>query len=82
MDPKGKQKVVEIVKRLVQEKLYLPHVEENPAGDDEMDSDFMDLEPDFDIICKVLSILPAVSRYFPQPHLMRSTLVDFYSWRN
>ena len=74
--------MVEIVKRLVQEKLYLPHVEENPAGDDEMDSDFMDLEPDFDIICKVLSILPAVSRYFPQPHLMRSTLVDFYSWRN
>jgi len=51
--------VVEIVKRPVKERLSLPPVEENPVGDDEMGSDFMDSEPDFDVICNVVSILPA-----------------------
>jgi len=57
VDPK--EKLVEIVRRLVKEILSLPPVEGNVARDDEMDSDFMDSEPDFDVICNVVSILPA-----------------------
>jgi len=53
VDPKGKQKVVETTKRRVKERLSLPPVEENPTGDDEMDS-----EPNFDVICNVVSIFP------------------------
>jgi len=49
-DPKGKQNVVEVFKRLVKERLSLPLVEENSVGDDEMDLDFMDSEHDFDVI--------------------------------
>jgi len=59
VDPKGKQKVAEIDKRPVKERLSLPHVKGNPTKDDEMDSDFMDSEPDFDVICNAVSILPA-----------------------
>jgi len=51
--------VVEIAKRPIKERLSLPPIEENPARDGEMDSDFMDLEPELDIICNVVSILPA-----------------------
>jgi len=58
VDPKGKQKVVEIAKRPVKERLSFPPVEENPTGDDEIDSNFMDSELDFDVICNVVSILP------------------------
>ena len=46
VDPKGKQKVVEIAKRSVKERY-------------EIDSDFTDSEPDFDVVCNVVSILPA-----------------------
>jgi len=58
VDPKGKQKVAEIDKRPVKERLSLPHAEGNPTKDDEMDLDFMELEPDFDVICNAVSILP------------------------
>ncbi|KEH29669.1 hypothetical protein MTR_4g046867 [Medicago truncatula] len=47
-DPKGKQKVVKIAKRLVKEKLSLPLIKKNHHENDEMDSDFMDSELDFD----------------------------------
>jgi hypothetical protein len=57
--PKGKEKVVEIVKRPIKERMSLPPIEENPVGDDEMDSGCMDSKPDFDVVCNVLSILPA-----------------------
>jgi len=43
-------KLVEAIRRLVKERLSLPFVEENVVGDDEMDSDFMDSEPNFDVI--------------------------------
>lgn len=52
--PKGKEKVVEIVTRPKKERLPLPPIEENPIGDDEMDS-----ESDIDVVCNVVSILPA-----------------------
>lgn len=42
VDPKGKQKVVKIVKIPMKERLSLPPVEESYVGDDEMDSNFMD----------------------------------------
>lgn len=50
VDPKGKQKLVEVVKRPIKERLSLPPVEENPTRDDEMNSYFRDLEPDFDVV--------------------------------
>jgi len=40
VDPK--EKLVETVRRQVKERLSLPPVEGNVAGDDKMDSDFMD----------------------------------------
>lgn len=42
VDPKGKEKLVELVRRPVNERLCLPFIEENPAGDDEMNLDFLD----------------------------------------
>jgi len=53
VDPRGKEKLVEAVRRLVKEMFSLPPVEENNAGFDEMDSDFVDSEPDFDVVCNV-----------------------------
>jgi len=53
------QREVEITKRPVKKRLSLPPVEENPAEDDEMDSDFIDSEPDFDVLRNVVSNLPA-----------------------
>ena len=43
----------------MKERLSLPPVKENSAEDNEMDSNFMDSEPHFDVICNVVSILPA-----------------------
>jgi hypothetical protein len=57
VDAKGK--LVETVRRLVKERLFFPLVKENVVGDNEMDSEFMDSEPDFDVVCNVVSILPA-----------------------
>jgi hypothetical protein len=57
VDPE--EKLVEAVRKPVKEMLSLPLVEENIVGYDEMDSDFMDSEPDFDVLCNVVSILPA-----------------------
>jgi len=51
--------MVELVKRAVKEKQSLPPVKEKSAEDDEMDSYFMDSEPDFDVISNVVSILPS-----------------------
>ncbi|KEH29532.1 hypothetical protein MTR_4g044357 [Medicago truncatula] len=45
--------------RPMKERLSFPPVEENTVEDDEMDSDFMDLEQDFDVVCNVVSILPS-----------------------
>ena len=53
-----KEKMVEIVRRPVKKMLSLPPVKENVVRDDEMDSDFMDSEPNFDLVCNVVSILP------------------------
>jgi len=39
--------------------LSLPLVKENSNEDDELGSEFMDPEPDFDVICNVVSNLPA-----------------------
>lgn len=57
-DPKGKQKVVKIAKRLAKERLSLRLIKKNHDENDEMDSDFMDSKPDFDVVCNVVSILP------------------------
>jgi len=56
VDPE--EKLVESVRKPVKERLSLPCVEGNAIWDDEMDSDLMDLEPDFDIVGNVVSILP------------------------
>jgi len=56
VDPK--EKLIETVRRPVKEILSLPPVEGNVAGDDEMDSDFMDSELHFIVIWNVVSILP------------------------
>jgi hypothetical protein len=37
----------------VKEKLSLPFVGENVAGDNRMDSNFIDSKPDFDVMCNV-----------------------------
>jgi hypothetical protein len=58
VDAKGKEKLVENVRSPIKERLSLPPIEENHVGDDEMDKIFMDSEPDFDIACNVVSILP------------------------
>ena len=59
VDPKGEEKLVETVRRPVKERLSLPPIKENPVGDDEMDSNFLDSEPNFDVLCNVVSIFPA-----------------------
>jgi len=45
----------ETVRRPVKERLSLPPIEENPVGVDEMDSDFLHSEPDFCVVCNVVS---------------------------
>jgi len=42
----------------VKERPTLPPIKEDPDEDDELDSDFMDSEPNFDVICNVVSIFP------------------------
>jgi len=39
--------------------LSLPLVEDDPNENDELGSGFTDSEPDFDVICNLVSILPA-----------------------
>jgi len=46
-------------KRPAKERLSFPSVEEDPNLDNELGSGFTDLEPDFDVICNLVSILPA-----------------------
>jgi len=58
-DPKGNQRMVESRRRPAKERLSLPLVKEDPDEDDELGSEFMDSEPDFDVICNVVSILSA-----------------------
>jgi len=55
VDPK--EKLVETVRGPVKERLSFSPIEGNVDGDDEMDSDFMDSEPHFDVICNVVSII-------------------------
>jgi len=59
IDPNGKQEVVEPFRRPVKERLSIPPIKENPNEYDELDSEFMDFDPDFDVICNVVSILLA-----------------------
>jgi len=51
--------MVEPKRRPAKERLSLPLVEEYPNEDNELGSWFTDLEPDFDVICNLVSILPA-----------------------
>jgi len=51
--------MVESGKRPAKERLSLPLVKEDPNEDDDLGSEFIDLEPDFDVICNMVSILPA-----------------------
>jgi len=41
------------------ERLSLPSLEEDPNEDNELGSRFTNSEPDFDVICNFVSILPA-----------------------
>ena len=58
VDLKGGQGMVESNMRPVKERLSLPSIEEDPNEDDELGSGFADLEPDFNVICHLVSILP------------------------
>jgi hypothetical protein len=51
--------MVESGRRPAKERLSLPLVKDDLDEDDELDSEFMVSEPDFDVICNVISILPA-----------------------
>jgi len=59
VDPEGDQRMVQSKRRLAKEKLFLPLVEEDPNGDNELGSGFTDSKPNFDVICNLVSILPA-----------------------
>ncbi|KEH41296.1 hypothetical protein MTR_1g048120 [Medicago truncatula] len=59
VNPKGNQEMVEPKRRPVKERLYLPLIEEDPNEDDELGSGYSDSEPDFNVICNLVSILPA-----------------------
>jgi hypothetical protein len=59
VDPKGGQGMVESNRRPVKERLSLPSVEEDPNEDNELGSGFTNSEPDFDVICNLVSILQA-----------------------
>jgi len=50
--------LVESGRRPAKERLSLPLVKEDPNEDDELGSEYMDLEPNFDVICNVVYILP------------------------
>ena len=58
-NPNDGQRMVEPGRRPAKERLSLPLVEEDPNEDDELGSMFMDSELDFDVICNIVSILPA-----------------------
>jgi len=58
VDPEGHQRLVESRRRPTKERFSLPLVKEGPNEDDELGSEFMDPEPDFYVICNVVSILP------------------------
>jgi len=81
VDPKGKQKVVKIAKRPVKERLSLPHVEGNPVEDNEMNSDFMDSEPNFDNICNVVFILPTEYEVVSEVEELEDYSIQ-KTWRN
>jgi len=51
--------MIESGRRPTKERLSLPSIEEDPNKNDELDSEFMDSEPDFDVICNMVSIFPA-----------------------
>jgi len=51
--------MVESNRRPAKERLSLPVVEEDPNEDNELGSGFTNSEPDFDVICNLVSILPA-----------------------
>jgi len=61
VDPKGKQKAVKLAKKPVKERLFPPFLPlmEKFVEDEEMDSDFMDSEPNFDVLSNVVLILLA-----------------------
>ena len=51
--------MVESGRKPAKERLSLPLAKEDLDEDDELGSEFMDSEPDFDIICNMVSIFPA-----------------------
>jgi len=53
------QMMVESGRKPAKERLSLPLAKEDLDEDDELGSEFMDSEPDFDIICNMVSIFPA-----------------------
>ncbi|KEH38130.1 hypothetical protein MTR_2g461810 [Medicago truncatula] len=59
VDPNGDQRTVVSKRRPTKERLYLPLIEEDPNEDNELGSRFTDSEPDLDVICNLVSILPA-----------------------
>jgi hypothetical protein len=61
VDPKWKKRVVEVAKRPVKERVFppLPPMKDNFVENEEVNSDFMDSEPDFDVIYNVVSVLPS-----------------------
>ena len=58
VDPKGDQRMVESNRRPTKDRLCLPIAEVDPNEDNELGSGFTDSEPDFDVICNLVSILP------------------------
>jgi len=59
IDPNDDQRMVKPGRRPAKERLSLLLVKDDPGEDDELDSKFMDSEPDFDVICNMVSIFPA-----------------------
>jgi len=51
--------MVESERRPAKERLSLPLVEEDPNEDNELGSGFTNSEPDFDVICNLVSLLPS-----------------------
>jgi len=58
INPNDGQRMVEPGRRPAKERLSLPLVEDDPNENDELGSEFLDSEPNFDVICNVVSILP------------------------
>jgi hypothetical protein len=80
-DPSDGKRMVESGRRPAKERLSPPLIKEDPDEDDELGSKFIVFEPAFDVICNVVSILPAEYDMVSKSRIQKKSLIPM-TWRN